>query len=200
MGVASSSFGDGYILFDNYSSAADPAVTYGVGVPLNGVSGATGQVGAGLANGWTVGIYFALGTLNITDPAGNGIPNPSLGLGTGPGSTVAVCSSAYNVPGFFISSTPFDTGGIADDTITAEMVAYSGSSYTTSLYRGHSDPFTMTTYSSGSVGMENINTGYPNGLVGDYMQSFSVTPVPEPTSFALGGLSLMVLVLIRRKF
>jgi hypothetical protein len=47
----------------------------------------------------------------------------------------------------------------------------------------------MTTYSSGSVGVENIVTGYPNGLVGDHMQSFSVTPTPEPGTLALVVLS-----------
>ena len=200
MGGITSSFGDGYILLDNYDSSAAPPITYGAGVPLNGVSGADGQVGSWLISGWTAGIYFVVGTPTKTDPAGSGIPNLNLTLGTGPGGTTAICSSAYNVPGFFINSLPFDTGGIAGDTITAEIVAYSGSSYATSLYRGHSNPFTMTTYSSSSVCVENIVTGYPNGLVGDHMQSFSVTPTPEPGTLALVVLSSIALFsTLRRK-
>jgi hypothetical protein len=194
--VAASSYGQGFIALDNYfsnSGATGPGfVDYGLLVPANGVSGAPGTVGAGLNSSWTVGLYFVVGTPSITDPAGNGTPNGALALGTGAGSSVVVDSSAFNNPGDFSAAQEFNSGGVAGDTITAEIVAYdtAGGTYANAAYRGHSAPFTMPTVA--------ITANTPT-YVGDFFQTFQVTPVPEPTTLALAGLGGAALLAIRRK-
>ena len=104
---AVSSYGQAaVIVLDNYNSNggnSGPLVVYGAGVPANGVSGALGGVGAGLNSSWTAGLYWVLGTPAITDPAGTGIPDAGLAVGTGAGSSVAVSSSAFNNLGVFQS-------------------------------------------------------------------------------------------------
>jgi len=188
------SFGVGWILLDNYESHGldgGPPVTYGIGVPANGVSGPLGVSGAGLSGDWTAGIYFAFGTLNIVDPAGNGMPNAALTLGTGTGSTAAFDSlNAGYTPGEFASPQVFIVGGTGAPTITVELVAYptAAGSYAAAAYRAHSAPFTMATVSI---------PGIPP-LIGDYMPAFSVG-APEPTTLILGGLGGLSLWLMRRK-
>jgi PEP-CTERM motif len=188
--VAAPSFAVSVILLDNYDTYG-PLITYGPGVPANGVGGALGALGTGLLGGWTVGIYYAPGTLNITDPAGMGIPNPALTLATGLGSTALMYTSAFNTPGEFYSPIALNVGGNAGDTITAEVVAYDtgGGSYATAIWRGHSAPFTMPTGAA-------INPSFP--LVGDYMQGFMIG-MPEPTTLALVGVGGLALLLMRRK-
>src|ERR1700690_3513492 len=138
-GVATS-YGQGFILLDNYSSYG-PYVTYGANVPANGVSGALGS--GGLNGSWTVGLYFAVGNLSLSDPMGTGTPIAPLALGTGTGSTIATYSSAFNFPGAFQSGAGFNTGA-APGVITAELVAYATAdgTYANAAYRGHSIPFT----------------------------------------------------------
>jgi len=203
--VAASSYGQGCIWLDNYfSNGGDggPIFTYGVGVPVNGVSGAVGTPGAGLLSGWTAGIYFAVGTPNIIDPAGVGMPNAALSLGTGPGSTASFQTSAFGVPGEFEASQPFNTGAPVGSTITLEIVAYPtpAGSYAAAIYRMHTSPFTMPT-------AENTNepwTNSPSSFVGDAMIAAGITgqfpvQIPEPGSLALIGLTSLSLLLARRK-
>lgn len=178
------------IYLDNYDSFATPIVTYGANVPTDGVSGPLGQIGAGLSSDWSAGLYYVDGTVTINDPAGSGIPAAPLTLGTGTGATAQIgLVGTYPVPGYFISSQPFST---QMTTVTLEIVAYptSAGSYAAAQYRGHSDPFTMPAGAPTHVPI----------FVGDYMQSFSVTRVPEPMSLALGGLGLTLLVWARRKW
>ena len=192
--VTASSFGDGYIYLDNYNNGltGGPPVTYGIGIPANGVSGPLGAPNGGLNNSWTVGIYYAIGTLNIFDPAGNGMPNAALVLGTGTGSTAAFDSiNTGNTPGEFASPQRFDVVGSGTPTITAELVAYPtvAGSYAAALYRAHSTPFTMPT---GTL----ISPTSP--MVGDYMPTFSIG-TPEPSQIALSSLAGLSLWLLRRK-
>jgi len=76
--------------------------------------------------------------------------------------------------------------------VTAELVAYdsAASSYATAGFRGHSAPFTLP--SSGALVL-------PHAFVGDYFTTFSVMPVPEPTTLALGALGGLALLAFRRK-
>jgi hypothetical protein len=192
--AAASAFGQGYITLDNYMSGTDPIITYGAGVPLNGVSGALGTVGAGLNNAWTVGLYWAPGTLALYDPAGCGMPNASLILGTGVGSTAAVAGfEVFGCPGYYSSISAFNTGSTANTTITLEIVVYdtAGGSYAAASYRMHSAAFTMPTFAATSP--------YPI-CVGDYMPgTLSLLLIPEPTALALAGLAGLSLWLMRRK-
>jgi hypothetical protein len=195
--VAASSYGQGYILLDNYISnggAGGPVITYGFDVPANGVSGALGTPGTGLLGGWTAGIYFVAGTPSITDPAGMGFPDAQLAVGTGPGSTAAFWTSTFGTPGEFMAANPFlvgGTGGVTP-TITAEIVFYptSAGSYAAAMFRAHSAPFTMP--SNGA-----IIPSHP--LVGDYFSAFSMILIPEPTTLALGALGGLSLLLFRRR-
>ena len=193
--AAVTSYGQGYITLDNYYSFAGsggPLVTYGAGVAANGVSGALGTVGAGLDSNWTVGLYFVVGTPSITDPAGNGIPNAGLGLGSGLGSTVAFSTTTFGTDGEFQSGLNFNVSACGTPTITAEIVAYdsAASSYANAAFRGHSAPFTMPSAAFSSP-------SHP--LFGDYFTGFSVMPVPEPTTLALGALGGLALLAFRRK-
>ena len=191
-----SSYGQGYILLDNYNSAVFPLVTYGAGVPIDGICGSLGTTGAALAgdnSSWTVGIYFVGGTQNPIDPPGSNVPIAPFSLGTGPGATVLVGNlNTSGAPGMFAAGLLFYTGSAANTTITAEIVAYdtAGGSYANALYRGHSAPFNMPT---GLIG-----DAVPK-YVGDYFTTFSVTGVPEPTTLALTGSGGLALLLFRRK-
>jgi hypothetical protein len=187
------SYGQGYITLDNYSSGANTtAITYGANVPANGVSGALGS--GPLNTAWTVGLYFVGGTSGLSEAAGTGIPSATLALGTGTGSTAQVGVNTFGNLGFYASVPAFNTGSILNTTATLEIVVYdtADGSYADAHYRGHSAAFSMGTVSASS--------GSPS-YVGDFSSSaFSVAPVPEPTTLALAGLGgLASLVALRRK-
>jgi hypothetical protein len=194
---AASSYGQGFIHLDNYvgDGATGGLVTYGsAGIPANGVSGAAGVLGTGLLSGWTVGLYYVLGTPSIVDPPSSGTPISPLVLGTGTGSTIDVFSST-GIPGQFTPSSGFAVpGGAAGGTVTLELLAYdtAGGSYAGAQYRGHSAPFTLV--------MDGAFTLPPTANVGPAFSTFGSTPVPEPTTLALAGLGgLASLVALRRK-
>ncbi|HEV2437656.1 MAG TPA: PEP-CTERM sorting domain-containing protein [Verrucomicrobiae bacterium] len=193
--AAATSYGQGYITLDNYASAGT-LVTYGDALtPANGVSGAMGGIGSPLSSAWTVGLYFVGGTSGLVQAAGSDMPDASLALGTGLGSTAQVAgSSVFGNPGYFNSPTAFNSGSTLNTTITLEVVVYdtAGGSYANAQYRGHSHAFAMPTVgaTSGSPSF----TG-ANGMGG--IEVFQV--IPEPTTMALGGLGLAALMLVRRK-
>jgi hypothetical protein len=193
--AAATSFGQGYIALDNYNSNGGnggPLVTYGGGAPANGVSGPPGTVGTGLLGGWTAGIYFVIGTPSITDPAGNGMPNAALALGTGPGSTVQFQSTTGGIAGEFSAANSFAAvGSTVGGMITAEIVAYptSAGSYANAFWRAHSAPFTMPTVA---------NITLPRTYVGDHMQAFTVG-IPEPSTLAFVCLIGGALLFVRRR-
>lgn len=190
---AISSFGQGTILLDNYSTSG-PNVTYGQsGIPADGQSGAPGIVGSGLQAGWTFGFYYALGnTTGSISPDGSGYADPStlgggLALATGTGSTAAFFTSSFGHAGEAQASSPYlVTGSVGGDTITVMLVAYNGSSYTSSDIRGHSTAFTMTTGTSSAT------------KVGSFMPGFAVV-VPEPSIFGLAGLGAFALLRWQRR-
>jgi hypothetical protein len=183
---AAASFGAGAIFMDNYNTYG-PDVVYG--------PGGLGTPGTGLGVGWTAGLYFAPGDVRssiIHDPIGSADPSTlggGLTLGTGFGSTAAFYTTSGNTPGEFQAGADFTMNVNPGDTVTLMVVAYNGSSYATSLNRGHSEAFIMTTKDPSSP------TAYK---VGSFMPAFSV-PAPEPATLALGGLGLASLLLFRRK-
>jgi hypothetical protein len=196
--AATSSYGQGYILLSNYSSQANQ-LTYGAGVPANGVSGALGS--GPLSTAWTVGLYFVAGSQSLVDPAGTGTPIAPLALGTGTGSSIAIgAGNANGNPGYYASIPFFNAGVAAGSTITVEMIAYptAAGSYAAAAYRGHSSPFTIVTVPVTSTSPNITGSATGVGSTGD----ITVLPaaVPEPTTLALAGLGgLASLVALRRK-
>ena len=183
--AAVSSFGQGVIRLDNYSTYG-PYVTYGAGFG--------GLRGTGLGAGWTMGLFYwnAVGNFTgstIADPIGWMDPT-TLGnyrLGTGTGSTAAfgyagMPGAAYSPVAWAVPIAPGPAGGA---TITLIIVAYEGASYQSAFLRTHSAPFTLVTSDTSSP--STIRTGTA-------MQAFSINS-PEPSTFAFvclgGGASLL---------
>jgi len=178
-----SSYGQGFISLDNYSSATSPLITYG---PTGG-----GTLGSGITGAqWTVGLFFADGQSFTSSADANGTANPNsldsrLILGTGPGSTAPLVA-----PGIFTTASSFQaTIAASGGPVTLMIVAYNGANYDASLIRGHSGAFTMTAAPG---------TSFPP-FVGDFMNTFQVNAVPEPSTFALLGLGTGALLFFRRR-
>jgi len=190
LGVAlssASSFAQGVVFLDNYNTGG-PNIVYGAG------AGGTQGSAVGAA-GWTVGLYYAPGSV-LGATAGNDVPGGPFVLGTGVGSTAVLAGpTTGSTAGQFLASGVFliDPVGAAGATFTIQVVAYNGANYANSTIRGHSAAFTMTTSSSSAP--------TPNA-VGSFMQGFSVLPVavvPEPTTLALAGLGGMAFLVSRRR-
>jgi hypothetical protein len=192
LGLASvaSSYGQGFIKLDNYTTYG-PNVNYGVG--------AGGTVGAGLPAGWTVGLYVAQGDITGSigsdgTSTGNGLPttqNAAFVLGAGAGSTSGFASAnTGGTVGQFFSTPLFQASATAGSVVTIELIAYNGADYASSAIRGHSTAFVMTTLAG---------TAPTPTSVGSFMSSFSVTPVPEPSTFALTGLGAAAMLIFRRR-
>jgi len=191
------SYGQGFITLDNYDSNGSQAaqlVTYGAGVPANGISGAVGS--GGLTSAWTAGLYWAAGTTGLSQGAGNGLPDATLALGTGPNSTVPFqLQNAFGTLGAFASIGSWNSGSTLNTTLTLEIVVYptSAGSYAAASFRGHSAAFSMATVTASSSTQALVNDAAGFG-------PFTVASVPEPTTLALAGLGgLASLVAFRRK-
>jgi hypothetical protein len=93
-------------------------------------------------------------------------------------------------------STSLLTGGVSS---WFQFAAYSGTSTTTyataTVYRGYGDVFTMTP-TSGSTAYANTLTSSTSTYD---QKSFSVSLVPEPSSFALAGLGAAAMLIFRRR-
>jgi hypothetical protein len=195
--AAVSAYGQGYVTLDNYNSGAfltDP-VTYGANVPANGISGPLGS--GPLNSAWTVGLYYVGGNTGLSEAAGSGIPNASLAVGTGIGSTVQVAGSgAFGTPGAYNSVPAFNSGSTLNTQITLEIVVWDSadSSYATAHYRGHSMAFAMPT-----VGATSGSPSYTGAANVSAITVVPVSVIPEPATMALGGLGLASLLLFRRK-
>jgi len=194
--VALPSFGQGRISLDNYNVEDYRPVTYGSSFDAS-LAGRGVFPGSPTGVTWTVGLYYALGDVTgsiANDPGGVGDPSTlggGLALAFGaPGDTASHWESGLQ--GIF-DPPPSDAviDGYTSGLITVELVAYSGSSYDNSIMRGHSPPFTMTPI------LATGNSFAPK--VGDYMPSFAVNIVPEPSVFALAGIGSALFLFFRRK-
>lgn len=173
--------GQGQIILYNYSQPSSYI--------LNGV-GSTGTQGTPVATGqsFNMTIYWALtGTTSAAtqnaamagDSTANGlIPN----LATTGMPTLAV-TDGYFGPG------PATFAGANNVSVTLVVVAYNGVDYASSTIRGHSAAFEMVANASPNTPL----------IIGTAMPGFSVTLVPEPSTFALAGLGLAGLLIFRRR-
>lgn len=200
----------GKVNLDNYSNTGQ-IVSYGSGP--SAIGGTT--AGAGVYNGtayngvagnvtWTVGLYWALGSVTVAaDPSGTADP-ATLGaltyLTTASGGTAADGGAGANTTfnetgdhGTFVTSTGDALlNGYSSGSATFVVVAFSGSSYDTSTYRGHSAGFTLTP-ATGSSSAPTI------GSSSGGMPAFGVYATPEPSILALSGIGAAALMLFRRK-
>jgi len=180
MASATVAFGQGKIIFSNYTSTSAPKVKFAA----NGLA-VGAEVNAELA------YYVGTSALDIPASLAQMTLAPTtidaFGLAGGDAD-----GSAY--AGWFTGSTfqvPNVTGA-NNDFVSFEVLAFEGSSFAGATISGHSSIFQSPT--SGSAG-----AGAP-GMVPGSWQNFTVSAVPEPTTLALAGLGgLASLVALRRK-
>ncbi len=190
LGIATvvSSFGQGHVFFNNYSTAAGQT-TFGAG---------TAQTG-GVTSTYHAALYYGLGTVTVAqDPVGTANPAVlgALGLLGGNTGLNPAYPTQYQVNnaglGYFIGPAVTISDYVSGP-ITFMVVAYNGADYLSSTIRGHSAAFTMNSIATGQNPV-----GVFSGLT-DF-QVFSVPVViPEPATFALAGLGAAALLLFRRR-
>jgi hypothetical protein len=142
------------------------------------------SIPVGIGN--TADLYYALGT--VSDPVNNSAFTAPTGL------TDLGVFAAYDSLGYFdgpVVTIPDYTGG----PITFEVVAFNGSSYADSVFRGRSGSFTMDSIATGGIPVPAL------GDNGQPMPNFvELIIIPEPTTLTLAGLGgLTTLVAFHRK-
>lgn len=185
---AVSSYGQGAIYIDNYQTSG-PNISLSAGL------------GGGLVgNTFTMGLYYdPAANVNITgaigaDAGGTALPsdlNAAFILATGPNSTAGFASPGEFTPNGSFLIQPGAATSPVQSFYTLMVVVYNGSTYANSSIRGHSTAFYVEDASP------IVDFGADLGGIG--LTAFSVNPVPEPTTMALGALGGLGLLLFRRK-
>jgi hypothetical protein len=198
--MVASSFGQGSVVFANYTTAsgsgptADPGVnapvTFGTTINTGGINATAGNR---IGSEFTAALLYSLNggsTFSLLTQAQAGDPGyPTAFLGVdGQNATAA---GYFQGPGVTIP-------GYSSGPITFIVQAYNGSSYSAgnTTWNGQSAAFTLNSIATG------LNPPSDFGQVGGtggFLQSFAVNPVPEPTVFALAGLGAAALMIVRRK-
>jgi len=166
-----------------YNYAVNP-VLYGTG------SGGTVGNPVLSSSGFTVGYYWSLASANSSSAVNAAMTGDS-GRGLVPLLTLGGQTTVFTDPGTYgpnvVTVAP---SGIPSGTVlTVVMVAYNGANYANATIRGHSAAFAITAQASPIT---------PND-VGPLTGSWSVSAVPEPSTFALAGLGLAGLLIFRRR-
>jgi len=200
--AVTSAMAQGKISLNNFSDTG--------GQPLYGATTPPGD-GSGILNpapssgNWVIGFYYHLG--DVTGSVGSdpsGIADPaSLGGGLVFATGVAGDLTTITAGAGYFTDPNGDAiiNGWSSGLVTAEIVAYDGSSYNSAAYRGHSIAFTFTPIAS-TAGQP---AGFIVGSVGNTsegnMPNFSVFAVatPEPSTFALAGLGAAAMLIFRRR-
>ena len=184
VGLAASSYGQGQVIFNTYSSTGYYPVTYGTvgqGVPAN-------LAGTGAGQDVSVELGYFLGT-SSTFSAFTLIPSTIQLVGT---STAPVNGTGPTLAGY-IQGGGVTIPGYSSGPISFAILAWTGN-FATAAYEG---TFTWTESSvpSGPLATAGSFASLPGNAV-----LLPTTPVPEPTTLALAGLGgLASLVAFRRK-
>jgi hypothetical protein len=176
----------GLIFLDNYYSSPSggpyPLITYG--------AGSGGTLGAGVTGGMTVGVYLSSSAFTFeggatTQGGANNLLLLPSEAATGANATATLGTLGA---GYYSATSFLPTPVAAGQAVYAMVIAYNGADYNSSLVRGHSAVFQLTTSSAPPV------PGF-----GSLASSFSVAQVPEPSTFALAGFGLASLLIFRRR-
>ena len=171
--VSVSTFAQGTILFNNRTLTAGDIRVYADGSRTTG-AGTLGTVNAQL---FTVanGVYTAL-TPATTFRSGNA--------------------------SFYVNPVDVTAGQPAGTTVSVVMRAWIGADYEAARLggtSGQSDPFTLRLGGANPATGEIIQTPDLAGNLGNPMQPFNLTTIPEPSTIALGVLGAVALLYRRRK-
>jgi len=177
LGIAAgvvSSQGQATVNFSNYYSGTAPTINYqGSGIPVG--------------SEFQAELYFVVGAgASDATVMANPFPASLVHFGNSYPAYPAADGDTVNGAGWFLGS-GLDLGGTAQETISAEVVAFNGTDYASSAIKGKSGVFTLVT-GGGLVLPASLQGAMPN-----------FTVIPEPTTMALGGLGLAALMLYRRK-
>lgn len=176
LGIASVK-GQGTFIFSNLSQAG------GAGAPVTEAG-----TGAFLGANYSASFYWMAGTitdLSVFSAGATYYGNPVAFYGeTG---TAPAHGPAADGAGLFDGGTPV-FGAVG--TYTVQVVAFNGPDYANSLVRGASGLLQIGLVQNG--GTTPLNTL-------DLLAPFTVSPIPEPSTFALAGLGLASLVIFRRR-
>jgi hypothetical protein len=198
VGLATSSFGQGQIAFDTYSSVGYYPVTYGAAAQTAlGLSGPSAGVNVDAELGYFVGALSANTVFTLipsTISALNNVSGPE-SPGTGPNLTGFIRSGAVagGIPGVTTAGAP----------VSFEILAWvaSGAGAAGGTYNsvgGYSGSFKwQDTFNAANIG-STAGAGFFQDLTGNAVLNL-VTPVPEPTTLALAGLGGAALLALRRK-
>ena len=192
--------GQGQIIMYNVGIHPGLGVYYAENPILYG-TGSGGTLGLNISGAqWTIAMYGVAGnsvaTINglFAGDGGNGVVGGVGGLALASGTATIWPGEPIGVYG---SATPPNQTSATfafSGTGTFVLVAYNGASYNSSTIRGHSAAFTATAA---------VSPATPSALTGSNgdpsAPQFSVSAVPEPSTFALAGLGLAGLLIFRRR-
>lgn len=170
--AAANSFGQGSIIFDNYTQGTYNQIVWGVGVP-----GKT--AGTAVDDALTLQLYFAQGTgfttLSQLTPGVTGVIDLSRTY-VGPSGTAG---------GYFSGATQLLPTWAPGATFTFAVVVTGPGAFT-----GISPFWTESSAIHSTVGPQSGFLNFPAG---------TIVTVPEPTTFALVGLGSAAMLILRRR-
>lgn len=187
---AASSYGQGYIVMQNYdligSTAVYSGVKYGSSSPVSLVGKYVGE-----QSGIKVDLLYSLTGAAGTYALAANSQTPFFGTSANGGTPVTDGAGSFfgatlTIPGY--------TSGNAFFIVEA----YDGTSYAAAAnYSGQSAVFSMPLQTNGALPAPDLLN--LNGVTIQGLQPFVVNPVPEPSILALSGIGAAALMLIRRK-
>jgi hypothetical protein len=180
-------YGSGSIAFNTYLSnnSSGIEVTYANGP----------QVGQGIGNAFTGQLLYSF--TPITDSATSGLFTPPLTPGWTVGSTGTFGTGG--VPAGYVAGPNLNLSAYTSGPVYFEIVAFNGSSYNTSILRGHSASFYQDMATGTTIPWPADGNWWPSQGNGSGIVAPFAIYIPEPTTTALGGLGLASLLLFRRK-